>query len=249
MSNMFEETPQQTVAEEQQQVSEPTTSEAQASPQAEVKQPETSPDANSLFADQLSSIKAEDGRQKYADVSTALQSIPHAQNHIKELSEKVKLLEAELQKRKGIEEMLERIESPKNDVATPAANTLDENSIDMLIEQRLTQRERQAIAKQNQQAVVSALKERYGDKAEEQFNAKANELGMSSSDLTELALKSPKAVLAYFGESKGSPSPSMSSSVNTAAMPKPSEPAPNLDWLHGGDNALVNKWRAAKPKD
>lgn len=218
MSELFSGNP----TEEQQKTNEQTSEEATQAPdtstQEEVKQPETSTKPD-LFADQLASITAEDGRQKYADVPTALASIPHAQAKIKELSSKVEQLEAELAKKKGVEEMLERIETSNNAEGTPSNATLDEAKVMELLQRQLSQVETEKQLEANRQLVKQELTQKFGDKAPEVFNKKAEELGVNPEFFTELAMKHPKMVLSYFTQQQtaNKASPTMGS-VNTTSL-------------------------------
>ena len=64
--------------------------------------------------------------------------------------------------------------------------------------------------------VVSTLTERFGDKAGDEFQAKAQSLGMTKEQLESLSAVSPKAVLAFFGTT-ATPRPT-TGTVNTASF-------------------------------
>jgi len=68
-------------------------------------------DPNSLFANQLANIKSDDGRQKYADVNTALESVPHAQAHIAAQAAEIATLKEQVAKQDGMEALLEQLKS------------------------------------------------------------------------------------------------------------------------------------------
>jgi hypothetical protein len=213
--------------------------------------PAQTADPNSLFADQLAAVKTDDGRQKYADVQTALSSIPHAQSHIKELTDKVKEMEEELAKRQGMDDVLQRLESNQQVVEQPSNTGLDETSAVQLVERMLQQKEQEKAALSNQQQVVSKLKEQYGDKAESIYNQKAAELGMTPAQLNQLALSAPKAALAYF-DIKDTPvqNPTVPSSVNTATLQPNQQPEVDpMAIFNGSESDLVKKWRAVAKDD
>lgn len=216
MSELFSGNP----TEEQQKPKE-TTQEATTAPetstQEEVKQPETTP-MSGLFVDQLSSIKTEDGRQKYADVPTALASIPHAQAKISELSSKVEQLEAELAKKKGVEEMLERIETSKTAEGTPSNAALDEAKVMELLQRQFSQVETEKLKEANRKTVVGSLEAQFGDKAQDVFNSKAEELGVNPMFLSDLAMQHPKMVLSYFSQPTTNKANPTVGSVNTTSM-------------------------------
>lgn len=222
----------------------------QAAPQVEpeVKPEAQAPDPNSLFADQLAQIKTEDGRQKYADVSTALDSISHAQKHIAELTKQKQELEAELQKRKGMEEMLDRINASQGtDTEQPSVNGLDEAALAELVNSAISQREKASIAQKNELEVSNGLRKKFGDKASDMLAAKAAELGVGLDFMQSLAQHSPKAVLSYFeGTTASDPTP-VTGGINTADLPKPSAPNPLEEAkakLMGQRDPLIEKWRS-----
>src|SRR3546814_763153 len=66
------------------------------------------------------------------------------------------------------------------------------------VQQTLNQNKQCETIKSNQRKVQEALKAKFGDKAQEAVAAKAAELGVSPSELGDLASKSPAMVLALF---------------------------------------------------
>lgn len=204
-------------------------------------------DPNSLFANQLQSIKTDDGRQKYADVQTALNSIPHAQSHISEQAERIKQLEAELEQRKGMEAVLEQLQSQQQpQVEQPSNVGIDATQIDQLLDQRLQQREIAQMQQANAQQVLDKLNEQYGDNAEQQFNAKAMELGMTPAQLSDLARQTPAAALAFFNTPAPAPANPTTSSINTNVLesaPKPAEDP--MARFSGTTSPGIAAWRAA----
>lgn len=207
------------------------------------------PDPSTLFADQLAGIMADDGRQKYVDVPTALASIPHAQDHIKGLNEKVTALESELAKKAGMEEVLQRINSQQAPTEPPSVPGLDETQAAQLVESMLTKREQDALEKSNKNMVINALTEKFGEKAEEMYRGKAQELGVAEGFLTEIAKRSPAAVMAYFGGAATPPvNPTAPGYVPPAQQP-PAEDKSYMNIFKGGESDLVNKWRKAAKSD
>lgn len=217
--------------------------------------PAQTTDPNSVFANQLSQIKAEDGRQKYADVSTALSSIPHAQTKIQELSQQVQALQAELDKRKGVEEMAELLNQSHKpaEPTTPAPQGITEDVLLSTVEQAMARQRELEKQQANATQVRQALVEKYGEEAEKEFAKRAEELGLSVAEFSGLAYRSPKAVLAYFDVKPAAPKaqPSPQSSVNTASFgnkpPEMSAADAAIRRLTGGSTSLVDKWREAKP--
>lgn len=228
---------------------EPTTNQAQPTsveqpPQGqEAKPPEAPVDPNSLFADRLASIKADDGRQKYADVQTALDSIPHAQSRIKELSEEKARLEAELQQRRSIEEMLERMEASKStEEPTSSQSVLDAQTVEQLLDNRLSQIKQAEQMENNRKAVVGKLTERFGDKAEAVFSQRAQELGMDVAGLSDLALKHPQLVLSQFESVPANTAQPTQGTVASGAI-KPQAPERKPVAYGATAKQVVEQWR------
>lgn len=210
-------------------------------------QPEAAPDP---YADLLTTIQADDGRQKYADVKTALESIPHAQNHIKELNQKIKEMEERLKDSANVDDVLKRLESTQAN-AEPPSQELDEAKLAQLLDRELSAREKAKVQQSNQKSVVDSLVGVFGEKAEEAYKTKAEELGISLEFFNDLARNSPKAVLTYFGidQKKASSSGFVQSSVNTAAMGQaPKKERDPMDMFKSSESDLVKKWRETASK-
>ncbi len=222
-----------------------------ASTQQDIKPAESTTQTTSddPYANLLSGIQAEDGRQKYATVSDAINSIPHAQTHIKDLSDKVKELEGKLEQSTTIDQVLARVEQSKQAPdETPSKKELDETQLAQLMENMLTKRELRNVQETNQQQVVKSLADKFGDKAKEAYETKAAELGLSVSVFNDLARQSPKAVLQYFDATPNTSTSSFSkTSVNTTAMDlnKQSNDVDPMAMFRSSDTELIQKWRKA----
>jgi hypothetical protein len=213
-------------------------------------------DPNSLFADQLADIKAPDGRQKYADVPTALNSIPYQDDKIREQTDRIRELEAELAKKQGVDEVLEQLQSQQAPVEQPSSAGIDETTIATLIDQRLQQSQIEAKANANASQVLNQLNELYGDKAEEQFNSKAASLGMSVQQLSDLARQAPQAALAFFDKPASNfdkpasnPVNPTTGSLNTSVLQPQQSAPPKPDIFNGGTSSSLASWRAAAKKE
>lgn len=211
-------------------------------------------DPTTLFADQLAGIKTADGRQKYADVPTALSGLAHAQNHITDLTNRLKDLEEQMAKAKGMEEVLDRINSAnKTGSEQPSVKGLSEADVASLLERMLNEKESSSKANENETRFSQQLVKLYGDKATEMMKAKANELGISVDFLRSVVQKSPKAALAYFTDKEIEDASPTTKGLNTAAFQKSPQTNNSLEEarskLFGKDNSLVSKWRAAARKD
>jgi len=251
MAELFgnpESTPESTPATPAQTPAPAATSEPVAPAAPQEAAPEPTP--TNLFADQLASITSDDGRQKYADVPTALASIQHAQDHIKTLTDQVATLQTELESKGNMEEVIRRLESQsqQNVVEPPSTTGLDETKTVQLVEQLLQQKESKAAEEANRVEVVNALVQKFGDKAEEVYLSKAKELGVDEAFLTAVAKKSPKAVLEYFSATSNPTNPTTPSHTSTLQTPAPDQPDP-MAIFKQGKNDLVTKWQSAKPKE
>jgi hypothetical protein len=176
--------------------------------------PDNSSSSSASPEDLLSQIKNEQGEPKYADVTKALEALKHSQDFIPQLkgeNETLKSAMAEMEERlakaAAAEELLAKLGQVKGEPTEqqgqpesnpPQAFNLDEQQLSATLEKLLDQRSASQIATDNQKAVTEALVKKFGDKAQEQFNAKAGELGLSAESLEQLSAESPKAVLAYF---------------------------------------------------
>lgn len=189
----------------------------------------TSTTSPSPLSDLLQGIKNDRGEQKYKSPEDALVALQHSQTHIPKLEgeltstrEEMQQLKDEVTRLKSIEEVVEKLTSSQSQVQEqPPANTgLTEAQIAELVNTTITRQEQAKTANQNQQAVVSALKEMYGDRASEVFYSQAAELGMDEVAINDMAARSPKAVYKMLGigqEKKTTPAPT-TSSVNTSGF-------------------------------
>lgn len=190
---------------------------------------------DSVFADQLASITNERGEPKYKDLPTALDALKHSQQYIPQVKQEnetlkteIERLKAELEQRGSLEETVQRLTSQKQQPDQPTPQELQgltPEQVEELLEQRLTERDQNQKAQANSQSVEQAIVAKYGDKAASVVQSKAQEFGMSLSEMKAWAAKSPKAVLALF-EVKSSPQgthQNYSSSVNIAPV-RPKEP-------------------------
>jgi len=219
-----------------------------ATPPAEPKVEPTDP--NSLFADQLATIQAPDGRQKFNSVEAAIASIPHAQTHIDTQAQRIRELEQQVEQAKGVDAILETLQQQTaQPAAEPAqAGVPDVATVAQIVEQQLGQRDIEARQTANSSQVLGKLTEQYGDKAEARFNEKAASLGMTVGQLSTMARETPQAALALFTEVPAAPANPTTSSVNAESMgaQRPAED-PKPDIFNGGLSPNIKSWRAAAP--
>ena len=176
------------------------------------------------YADQLKMITAEDGRQKYADVDTALQSIPHAQTMINSLKATVAEQEAALAKAQGVEAVLEQLQTAPTDapvVDIPVSTGLGAEDVSSIVEKELAKRAIQSTKESNLNVINSTLVEKFGDVslASKAFNEKAQELGSTAEYLQQIAASNPQMVLALFDSKKTQQATPITQTVNQAGLP------------------------------
>lgn len=185
--------------------------------------------------------------KKYATVEKALESIPHAQAHIARIEQEANELRQRMAEAKAAEEVYAKLMETMNgkNEATPPTSGLDEASVAALFDRRLAEREAEAAARANVEKVKKALVTKYGDKAEEIYKAKADELGVGVNFLNDVVRRSPKAAEELFGikpaPAGGGSSTGSLRTDNLSSTRPPQDKKPS--WLGGGEDSLVAKWR------
>lgn len=177
-----------------------------------------------VFADKLMAIKKADGTPKYDTLEKALDALKASQDHIpnlendnRALQAKIEELTAEANRVKELEEMVRRMtngnqnneEKPQG--ITPQTGGLSADDAAKLVRDILSQEKQVDTAKTNILNVQSELVKKFGDKAPEMIAAKSAELGVTPAKLKELSASSPAMVLALFGDAPASSSPTTSS--------------------------------------
>ena len=157
----------------------------------------------------LLGIKNERGEPKYKNLKDALVALQNSQTYIPELKtsltakeQEIERLRAEANRIAELEETVRKLTDKPNTSSTPLSGTSPQEIAELVkntLNSTLTAREQQAVASQNIAATVASLKSQFGDKAEEMFNAKASELGMTVAEFNALTAKSPKIVLTALG--------------------------------------------------
>lgn len=186
------------------------------------------------YEDLLKTIVNEQGQPKYANLSEALKALQHAQSYIPEVKsqltqreQEVLRLQAELEQRQSIEDVVSRLAKPNQPNAQdnpPASSGLDESAVMKLVQQTLERQQQLTAAQANQAQVEQALKAKFGEKTKEVVQQRAAELGLTPQALGELSSKSPQAVLALFNtQGTHSPQPTRSS-VNIPPTRQPGSP-------------------------
>lgn len=197
-----------------------------------------------------------DGK-KYADVSKALEALGYSQEHIARIERE----NAELREKAGgglsqddvLKTVKDILAEERKTFGAPAQ--VDEAAltrvVDSALDRKLTMKEEAAIANANTEVVKKAMLAKYGEKAEEQYKAKAGELGVGVKFLNDLVAKSPAAAFKLFGLDSDKPNAGTAThgSVNSAAFREqvPATP-PAKSIMRGASTAdILAEFRRHKP--
>jgi hypothetical protein len=158
-----------------------------------------------------------------------------ADGYIKTLEEQLAAMREDLGKQEYSKQLLDQLQNKataptnvntvvpkKNNGSTDTdGNTqpqVSEESLKSLVEQTLTNREKESTVKQNLSLVDTELEKAYGTEAVSVIQKKATELGMSVQRMQEIAAESPTAFFALLGEQKKSFSPMVQGSIRTEGV-------------------------------
>jgi hypothetical protein len=176
----------------------------------------------------LSAIKNERGEVKYRSVEDALKGLAHSQEFIPKLTSQLAEKEAKLKEAEALQARMEELQrtvetlSRQSSVNEPTAQpALSEDVIADVVNKALTRRQTEEVQKANISSVVASLQATYGNAAEQTYNERAAELGMTVADLNRLAATNPKAVFKLLGVNEGVKKPSgqyQQGSYNTEAF-------------------------------
>lgn len=161
--------------------------------------------------------------KKYKSVEDALKSVPHAQNHIQTLEQKLAEVQAELEKRRTAEELLQDI---KQGVTQPGNTNpkvdLSQDVVSEIVRNVIHQEKEQEKQNNNIGSVVNSFISAFGDreKAQVEYEKLALENNLSVGQLNNLAAVSPDVVLKLAGIKKSSTAPlgKTEGSINSQAL-------------------------------
>lgn len=196
------------------------------------------------FGDKLASITNADGSPKYTDVAQALDSIPHAQEHIQTIEGENATLKSELAKAQAAKELLEKAAGNTN----PANTGLTAEEVAKITQQTLQDNAETSRKADNVNSVNAKFSELYGNKAADQMKALAADSGMTVDAIKELAEKSPLAVYRMAGiDSQSKPTPKTpGDGVGDNFQPPTREVNPPKAVMSGASTQqMVENWRAA----
>ena len=184
------------------------------------------PSQESVFTNQLSMIKNENGERIYDSVPKALDALAHSQQYIPQLKTEVSTKDAEiaalkeeLAKREAVGDVVDKLTAQQaQPESTPQVSGLNEQDVLNLVQNFSQQQAQQQTAVTNEKLVSDALFGQYGDKTQEVVANKAAELGMTVEALQGLSQTSPQAALQLFGTSATSAPKTTSGSINISAQ-------------------------------
>ena len=133
-----------------------------------------------------------------------------AQNKIQNADQHIKTIEEEnAALRQKVDEYMEALSKNQEDTPDsakpnpePETKGISEDEIAKIVKAQLEATQAATTYDANLNSVRDALRSRYGDEksANQEFEAKAREMGLSVDEALELGKKSPKVVLSWFGE-------------------------------------------------
>lgn len=205
-------------------------------------------DVDVVFADQLAAIKNDQGVPKYSTVNDALHALKSAQSHIKTLENENSDYKTKVTGESNMQTILDALKSNKDELASQTSEPqIGVQDIEGTTLEVIQKYEAQKAANRNQQEVSSMLVKRFGDKAKDMYVKKANDLGLSATDLDNLSARSPNAVLEFFKESSTPAfNKNVEGSVNTSALGLTPNTAPKqFDGIMYGakEGALKSAWQ------
>tara|TARA_R100001460_G_scaffold4206_2_gene12126 strand:+ start:4576 stop:5349 length:774 start_codon:yes stop_codon:yes gene_type:complete len=157
-----------------------------------------------------------------------------ADTYIKELEGQLSQMREDLSKQDYAKNLLDQLQNkaaepttantamPNNNTGgTSEGNTnpaLSEEDLKSLVEQTLTERDKETIVKQNLDLVNGELEKSYGTEANAKIQEKSKELGISLQRMQEIAAESPTAFFSLLGEEKKDFKPMVQGSVRTEGV-------------------------------
>ncbi len=221
-------------------MSDPTLFNDNTNSEAPAADPQQTAPTSSAYDTMLQGIQTTDGRQKYATISDALNSIPHKDQHISTLESENSVLREELAVAKAAAEAA-TIVAPSNTGtgSTPTAEPNTVIDVEGLSEQvfkkvsaEMTAQEQAAVRHQRIVEFKNKFTESYGEKAADIYTQKLAESGLSEKILLDAEVASPGAAWKFLGLEKPTtveaPTVLQSSRNSTGSQPVVADTAPRF---------------------
>jgi len=211
---------------------------------------------DSTFADHATATPTEAptgiqvGDRNFATQEELIKSWDNAQAHIKTLESESLIAKEQLSKAKGVEEVLERLQSTT--APQPQTETTEAVNEGYLTEERLIEtlnkREADKVTSANVNKAMTLAQETLGTDYIAKLDAKAAELSISTDAAIALAKSSPDAFAKLLLPNAPQASASSIGDINTAAIPPAIPVAPSAKVEVGATSSdLIAAWNAAKP--
>lgn len=143
--------------------------------------------------------------RKFRDTKELARAKAEADAHIARVEAENQAFREKLQQTKSIEELMTELDERANrrpeggnhtpEPAPAPAESISADDLDRMLEEKLTKRQKEDRAKQNETWVMQQLTNKFGQNYGERVRAVAAELGLSKDDVTNLAREKPKAFL------------------------------------------------------
>jgi hypothetical protein len=186
-----------------------------------------------------------------------------ADGYIKNLEDQLKQLREDLGKQEYSKQLLDQLQNKATQPASVnpvAANNnngstategntqpqVSEDTLKSLVEQTLTQRDRENAVKQNLAVVDEELQKAYGTEAPVVIQNKAKELGLTVQRLQELAAESPTAFFNLIGEPQKAMAPIVQGTIRTEGVNM--QASTERDWNYYQNLRRSNKQLYYSPK-
>lgn len=213
---------------------------------AETKQPEQSSEAQGQETPSQESYLqklVETKGENWKDPEVLAKGKLEADGYIKTLEDQLAQMREDMKKQDYQAQILDQLQNkatestavnnevPNNNGDINTQNTteaVDEEVLKSLVEKTLTQREKDAVIKQNLLQVDQELEKSFGTEASAKVQEKADQLGMSMERLREIAAESPAAFMSLIGEPQKAFSPMVQGSVRTEGVNM--QPSAERDW-------------------
>ena len=212
---------------------------AQTEQTAEVQGQETTPQES--YLQKLVEAKGEN----WKDPEVLAKGKLEADGYIKTLEDQLEQMREDMKKQDYQAQILDQLQNKATEstaVSTEVPNNnnngdinaqntteaVDEEVLKSLVEKTLTQREKDAVIKQNLLQVDQELEKSFGTEASAKVQEKADQLGMSMERLREIAAESPAAFMSLIGEPQKTFSPMVQGSVRTEGVNM--QPSAERDW-------------------
>lgn len=146
--------------------------------------------------------------RKYADAEALAKSRIHADNHISQLEKDNEELRQELLKRQGMEEFYERLKNARSEPEpttpeptsegerqTGQPNEISQDYVRSLVNEAVSEFVSAEQQNRNKDYVMGELEKRMGPGYQAKMRERAAQLGESTQDLSEMAMKKPQVFL------------------------------------------------------